>query len=112
MSETTSAPTSMEPSGHRTMRRILRAIAIVGLIVVLIPGYSSDGAGETTTRSIWLGLPFSPWLQFTEEHTKTETATNHSTRMGAEFLSVSFILGVIACAADWGERKLRQKRGG
>ena len=112
MSDPIFAPTSLESSRRRTTRRILRAIAIVGLIILLIPGYSSDGTGEQTKRSMWLGLPFSPWLQYTEEHTKTDTTTNYSTHMGIEFLSVSFLIGAIACAAEWGEKKLRPKRGG
>jgi hypothetical protein len=29
--------------------------------------------------------------------------------MGVEFMSISFLIGVIACAADWGAKKLRPK---
>jgi hypothetical protein len=29
--------------------------------------------------------------------------------MGVEFLSVSFLIGAVACVAEWGAKKLRPK---
>jgi hypothetical protein len=98
-----------ESPARRTLRRVLRTIAVVGLVVILIPGYSLDKIGDMTKRSFSLGLPFSPWLQFKEEHTQAEAGAKHTTHMGVEFLSISFLIGVIACAANWGAKKLRPK---
>src|SRR5262245_48690724 len=96
-----------ESPARRTLRRALRTIATVGLVIILIPGYSQEKIGDMTKRSFSLGLPFSPWLQFKEEHTQSETGAKHSTHIGVEFLSTSFFIGVIACAANWGAKKLR-----
>jgi hypothetical protein len=112
MGETPPASSPVESSRRRTLRRILRTVAIIGLVIILIPGYSFNETVDTATRSFWLGLPFSPWLQYTDEQAKTEAGTKHSTKMGIEFLSLSFLVGVIACAAEWGEKKLRPKVAG
>ena len=107
-----SAPPASAPAespGHRTLRRVLRTIAVAGLVIILIPAWSVDKIGDMTKRSFSLGLPFSPWLQYKEEHTQAETGATHTTHMGVEFLSASFLIGVLACAANWGANKLRPK---
>ena len=101
-----------ESPARCTWRRVLRTIAVVGIVIILIPGYSLDKIGDMTKRSYSLGLPFSPWLQFKEEHTQSETGAKHTTHMGVEFFSISFLIGVIACAANWGAKKLRPQSPG
>ena len=113
MAEAILGSTPVESAGRRTLRRVLKSIAIIGFVVILVPGYSFHQVGNTTTTSYWLGLPFSPWLRYTKEETKTEDATHNSTTMGftthmeVQFLSYSVLIGAMAYAANFAAKKLR-----
>jgi hypothetical protein len=79
------------------------------LVAALIPNYSHNKSDDFERISIRLGLPFSPWLDFTSEHGQVEGGTRQASNAGIEFISVSFLLLVLAGAAEWAERKLRPK---
>jgi hypothetical protein len=101
--------TPTENSGNKLARRILKIVMICSLIAALIPNYSSKKTVGLERTSFQLGVPFSPWLEFTRENLTDETGTRYTTNSGIEFLSVSFLLLVIAGVADWAGRKLRPK---
>jgi hypothetical protein len=109
MSDGTPSPEMIESPRWGTVRMILKVVMICCIVLALIPYYSHDETADFKRWSFRLGLPFSPWIDFTIADAKTDGGTRHSSNAGIEFISVSFLLVIVGFAADWAERKLRSK---
>jgi hypothetical protein len=92
------------------LRRFLGVVALVCLILFLLPGYAYDVRPERSVMSVKLGLPFSPWVHLEKEHTKTADGEKNSMGWRMHFLSWSSLVAAIGLFANWGAKRLREKK--
>jgi len=94
--------------GRLVFRRCLLTVAVVCLILFFLPSDESVQKGRNRKTTIQLGVPFSQWFHFENEHIETAEGTvSEKSSWGIDVLSWSSVVAVIGLSAHWSARRLR-----